>query len=80
MINMYRFLLNILGLSTFLITSTEDFGAIYIGPKTGDEKSVPLVVWPHGGPHSAFGSNLFLEGAMFLSLGTNNLTTYDRIL
>lgn len=52
-----------------LLFFTESFNAIYIGPKNGDEKSVPLVVWPHGGPHSAFGNNLFMEGAMFLSFG-----------
>lgn len=55
-----------------LLYVSEPFNAIYIGPKTGDEKSVPLAVWPHGGPHSAFANNLFLEGAMFLSFGKYN--------
>ncbi|XP_023024331.2 acylamino-acid-releasing enzyme [Leptinotarsa decemlineata] len=45
------------------------FNAIYLGPKSGNDKSVPLIVWPHGGPHSAFANNLFLESALFLSFG-----------
>ncbi|KAG5879727.1 hypothetical protein JTB14_023041 [Gonioctena quinquepunctata] len=35
-----------------------DFNAIYLGPSKGDEKSVPLIVWPHGGPHSCSLLNL----------------------
>lgn len=46
-----------------------DFNAIYIGPKCGKSKSVPLIVWPHGGPHSVFGTYLFLEEVMYLSHG-----------
>lgn len=33
----------------------------------GSDKSVPLILWPHGGPHSAFGNYLFLEETLFLS-------------
>ncbi|XP_025831069.1 acylamino-acid-releasing enzyme isoform X2 [Agrilus planipennis] len=49
--------------------NVKSFTAMYIGPKTGDEKSVPLIVWPHGGPHSAFGNNMFLGLSIYLTLG-----------
>lgn len=42
---------------------------MYIGPQGGAEKEVPLIVFPHGGPHSAFANYLFLECALFTSLG-----------
>ncbi|CAH0554422.1 unnamed protein product [Brassicogethes aeneus] len=42
------------------------FNAIYIGPKSAPERSVPLIVWPHGGPHSAFANYLMMEAALFL--------------
>lgn len=45
------------------------FNAIYLGPEKGADKTVPLIVWPHGGPHSAYGNYLFLEEAVFLSFG-----------
>ncbi|GJQ85226.1 hypothetical protein Trydic_g13066 [Trypoxylus dichotomus] len=45
------------------------FSAIYVGPETGAEASIPLIVWPHGGPHSAFANNLSLEMSLFLQLG-----------
>ncbi|CAG9862113.1 unnamed protein product [Phyllotreta striolata] len=46
-----------------------DFNAIYIGPKSGDNKSVPLLVCPHGGPHSAYANFLYLEETMYLTHG-----------
>nr|AEE63650.1 unknown [Dendroctonus ponderosae] len=46
-----------------------DFNAIYLGPSAGDDQKVPLIVWPHGGPHSAFANYFILEAALFLSLG-----------
>ncbi|CAG4979376.1 unnamed protein product [Colias eurytheme] len=42
------------------------FTAIYI---SGATKKCPLVVWPHGGPHSAFVNAFALETAMFHLLG-----------
>ncbi|VEN55326.1 unnamed protein product [Callosobruchus maculatus] len=45
------------------------FNATYLGPKDGKEKSVPLIVWPHGGPHGSFTNNLILQGAMYLKFG-----------
>lgn len=52
---------------TFLIAG--NFTAIYLGPKTADNESVPLIVWPHGGPHSAFFNTFALEPAVLVSLG-----------
>ncbi|KAJ8927445.1 hypothetical protein NQ314_020115 [Rhamnusium bicolor] len=49
--------------------SVRSFNAIYIGPKNGNSKSVPLIVWPHGGPHSAFSNNFIMEASVFLSFG-----------
>lgn len=31
----------------------DNFTAIYIGPKSAEDASIPLVIFPHGGPHSA---------------------------
>ena len=28
------------------------FSSIYVGPDTEVQGSVPLILWPHGGPHS----------------------------
>ncbi|XP_022905429.2 acylamino-acid-releasing enzyme-like isoform X1 [Onthophagus taurus] len=43
--------------------------AIYFGPQSAQENSYPLIVWPHGGPHSAFANYFFLEAGLFASLG-----------
>ncbi|CAG9584376.1 unnamed protein product [Danaus chrysippus] len=43
------------------------FTAMYFGP---DQQGVyPLVVWPHGGPHSAFSNTYSLEAAFFNLIG-----------
>lgn len=47
----------------------QGFSATYIGPKSGSDTKVPLVLWPHGGPHSAFANNLALETSLFASNG-----------
>ncbi|KAI4460704.1 serine peptidase s9 family member [Holotrichia oblita] len=56
-----------------LFQSTDDdvktFNVIYVGPQTAAEASVPLIVWPHGGPHSVFINHLSLETALFFKLG-----------
>ncbi|XP_045497001.1 acylamino-acid-releasing enzyme-like isoform X1 [Colias croceus] len=44
----------------------KSFTAIYI---SGSTEKCPLVVWPHGGPHSAFVNAFALETAMFHLLG-----------
>lgn len=41
--------------------------AIFIKPeKTGP---LPLIIYPHGGPHSNFSNEFFLQAAVFASLG-----------
>lgn len=52
-----------------LPNTVQEFTSIYVGPKSGDQKSVPLILWPHGGPHSAFANNLALEPTVLLSMG-----------
>lgn len=54
------------------------FNAIYLGPKSDNEKKVPLIVWPHGGPHSAFANYFFLGAAFFLSQGYSILLVNYR--
>ncbi|XP_057327094.1 acylamino-acid-releasing enzyme-like isoform X1 [Microplitis mediator] len=46
-----------------------DFNYIYFGPKTGADKSCPLIVVPHGGPHSAFANMFSLEASLLTLLG-----------
>ncbi|CAH2038013.1 unnamed protein product, partial [Iphiclides podalirius] len=46
------------------------FTAIYFEPKTEREGAkLPLIVWPHGGPHSGFVNSYSLEAALFAMLG-----------
>ncbi|XP_047529617.1 acylamino-acid-releasing enzyme-like isoform X2 [Vanessa atalanta] len=47
------------------------FGALYGGRAAG--AACPLVVWPHGGPHSAFCNAYSLEAAFFNALGFSTL-------
>ncbi|XP_068631647.1 acylamino-acid-releasing enzyme-like isoform X2 [Battus philenor] len=46
----------------------KSFTALYFAPKT-EGKKLPLVVWPHGGPHSGFVNAYSLEAALFNMLG-----------
>ncbi|XP_043598877.1 acylamino-acid-releasing enzyme-like isoform X3 [Bombus pyrosoma] len=43
------------------------FNFIYFGPKSGNDKSVPLIIIPHGGPHSNY-ANLFVLDYFLLVL------------
>ena len=47
------------------------FSSIYIGPSaTSDpEKKVPLILWPHGGPHSVITTSFMPDVYYFLMLG-----------
>ncbi|XP_041978273.1 acylamino-acid-releasing enzyme-like isoform X2 [Aricia agestis] len=45
----------------------KSFTSIYMGPSSGT--NYPLIVWPHGGPHSAFSNTYFLEAAFYNMLG-----------
>lgn len=45
--------------------------SIYTGPDLSSVQpnSVPLIVWPHGGPHTVFVDNFMYESTFFLRLG-----------
>ncbi|XP_013143023.1 PREDICTED: acylamino-acid-releasing enzyme-like [Papilio polytes] len=49
----------------------KSFSALYFAPNA--EKKLPLIVWPHGGPHSAFANAFSLEAALFNMLGFASL-------
>ncbi|XP_074102396.1 acylamino-acid-releasing enzyme isoform X1 [Cotesia typhae] len=55
-----------------------DFNYIYFGPKTGADKSCPLIVVPHGGPHSAFANIFSLEASLYTLLGIGILQVNYR--
>lgn len=48
---------------------SENFNVIYFGPKCGSDKSVPMIINPHGGPHSSYFNAFSVEAAMYASLG-----------
>ncbi|XP_047024144.1 acylamino-acid-releasing enzyme-like isoform X1 [Helicoverpa zea] len=48
--------------------SVNSFSAIYMAPNI-ENKQFPLIVWPHGGPHSNFVNAYSLEAALFTTLG-----------
>lgn len=65
-------------LFSYLIS--EDFNFIYYGKKEGPEKSMPLIVSAHGGPHATF-SNLFdVKATLFALLGSTNFNFYILII
>ncbi|XP_053607097.1 acylamino-acid-releasing enzyme-like isoform X2 [Plodia interpunctella] len=45
----------------------KSFTAIYFAPVS--DKKLPLIVWPHGGPHSGFVNAFSIEAAMHAMLG-----------
>ena len=45
----------------------ETFSAIYLAPV--QNAAMPLIVVPHGGPHTAFANGFALETSFYLSLG-----------
>lgn len=47
----------------------KSFNFIYLGPKTGKDKSVPLIIVPHGGPHSNFANVFSVDCSLFALLG-----------
>lgn len=52
------------------LESLPSIPAIYMGPKeVRDDVKLPLIVWPHGGPHSCFTNSYSLEAALFAKLG-----------
>ncbi|XP_067204880.1 acylamino-acid-releasing enzyme-like isoform X2 [Linepithema humile] len=46
-----------------------EFNYIYFGPKSGENKSVPLIVVPHGGPHSNYTNTFSLDYSLFILAG-----------
>ncbi|KAI5716301.1 hypothetical protein M8J76_004216 [Diaphorina citri] len=49
--------------------TVKSFSALYFGPKSGQAKSTPLVVLPHGGPHSSYTNSYSLGAAFFAQVG-----------
>ncbi|KAJ1522012.1 hypothetical protein ONE63_002334 [Megalurothrips usitatus] len=49
--------------------SVRNFSAIYIGPQGEPNGTVPLIVFPHGGPHSAFSDEYSLCIRVMVTLG-----------
>lgn len=45
------------------------FTSIYVGPSSGAASSIPLIVWPHGGPHSLIATNFSAAVYYWTSLG-----------
>ncbi|KAL4719679.1 hypothetical protein ACJJTC_003000, partial [Scirpophaga incertulas] len=56
--------------------AVKSFTAIYVAPKSGGK--VPLIVWPHGGPHSGFVNSFSMEAALFTMLGFSLLQVNYR--
>ncbi|XP_067011010.1 acylamino-acid-releasing enzyme [Anabrus simplex] len=65
-------------LSIHAMTLTQDkdpsalcktFCALYVGPESAQDREVPLIVFPHGGPHSTFTNSFSMEVALFGLLG-----------
>lgn len=46
-----------------------EYNAIYYGPTEGKEHSVPLIVWPHGGPHTSYVDSYSGVKQFFISAG-----------
>ncbi|XP_047995614.1 acylamino-acid-releasing enzyme-like isoform X2 [Leguminivora glycinivorella] len=51
--------------------AVKTFSSLYLAPKSSDK--LPLIVWPHGGPHSGFVNAYSLEAALFNMLGFASL-------
>ncbi|KAK2575468.1 hypothetical protein KPH14_011199 [Odynerus spinipes] len=47
----------------------KSFNFTYLGPKSGEDISVPLIIIPHGGPHSNFANVFSLDYSLFALLG-----------
>jgi hypothetical protein len=45
------------------------FNAIYFGPEAAEDHVVPVIVNPHGGPHSVLTDSFSMEKALFATLG-----------
>ncbi|KAK6625137.1 hypothetical protein RUM43_005428 [Polyplax serrata] len=55
------------------------YNALYFGPTSApSDKKVPLIVYPHGGPHSAAFNDFSLEFSFFVTLGYGILAVNYR--
>nr|CAD7447321.1 unnamed protein product [Timema bartmani] len=54
------------------------YNAIYFGPSSSREQEIPLIVWPHGGPHGVFTDDFKMEVAFFGLLGFGMLMVNYR--
>ncbi|CAK1595792.1 unnamed protein product [Parnassius mnemosyne] len=52
--------------------TVKSFTALYFAPNC-ENKKLPLIVWPHGGPHSGFVNAYSLEAALFNMIGFASL-------
>lgn len=52
---------------TLIITG--EFHTIYLGPEEGEDKQIPLIVYPHGGPPMSFVNQFSIDYAFFNALG-----------
>ncbi|XP_022834556.1 acylamino-acid-releasing enzyme-like [Spodoptera litura] len=57
--------------------TVKSFTALYLAPKI-ENKQLPLIVWPHGGPHSNFVNAFSIEAALFSMLGFASLQVNYR--
>ncbi|XP_061713549.1 acylamino-acid-releasing enzyme-like isoform X2 [Cydia pomonella] len=56
--------------------AVKTFSSLYLAPQSPDKR--PLLVWPHGGPHSGFVNAYSLEAALFNMLGFASLRVNYR--
>lgn len=55
------------------------YNAFYYGPPSSEtNKMIPLIVYPHGGPHSAVFNDFSIEFNFFVSLGYGILAVNYR--
>ncbi|RLU26568.1 hypothetical protein DMN91_000364 [Ooceraea biroi] len=52
------------------------FNYIYVGPDSGEDKSVPMILIPHGGPHSNFANTFSLDSMFFALAGNKQLIKF----
>jgi len=60
------------GLIVFCIGPTDykdEYGAVFVKPVIEDDAKPPLIVFPHGGPHTTYTSDFFLSSACLCKLG-----------
>lgn len=57
--------------------AVKSFTALYLSPET-EERKLPLIVWPHGGPHSNFVNSFSIEAALFTMMGFASLQVNYR--